>query len=248
MTQPNQAQNQSANQAYQQQKDNYSRSKTNANHSRSSKRVIKFAYYIIIGILFSVCLWSSIPYTELVHKGFSSVSVPTYISKPINFIPVVGAVFDLILRFAWVAIGLLLWAFITLCELAPCYIKKDKAMLKLLITESQGVDTIPVVEGEDPLLSNLKRLYNFIPAHFLKRASQIAVVAYICDLLVVVQKYPICRGGISKFNYLLSTGQWDKFDMGNVTLLLLNLFLVEAIVRFLFHYFEMRYYVRRAHG
>jgi hypothetical protein len=221
---------------------------TQKNHSRSSQRVIKFVYYIIIGILFSVCLWSSIPYIELVHKGFDSVSVPAYISKPINFIPVVGAVFDSILRFAWVIIGLLLWSFVTLCELAPCYIKKDKAMLKLLITESQGANTIPVVEGEDALLTTLKKLYNHIPAQLLKRAHQIAVVAYICDLLIVVQKYPICQGGVSKFNYLLSTGQWDKFDLGNVTLLLLNLFLVEAIVRFLFHFFEMRYYVRRAHG
>jgi NADH:ubiquinone oxidoreductase subunit K len=64
-------------------------------------------------------------------------------------------------------------------------------------------------------------------------------------MLIVACVYPPVReGGIARFFFLLSTGQWGQFDWANIVLMFVTLFAVEAVVKVLIIVNHFRNYLK----
>ena len=140
---------------------------------------------------------------------------------------------------SWV-LGAILWALLQGLELLPMLLFNSRRALKGVIAAGERGDVLPVNRNDDPALASLKKAYNRLPYSLVRNFRNAALFAYLIDICICLRVYPPVDGGIDQALLILTTGAFQLVDWGNVGMLLVTLFAVEALVWLALRISELR--------
>ena len=210
-----------------------------------SKQLLKILYWIVVLVILA-CAYANIRPYEIAVRHFFGYQVSGQFLRAISHIPIINglaAIFGASLT--WI-IGTLFWALLQSVEIFPVILQRDKAFMRTLIHASEQHQKFEVRETDDPTLAALKRWYNLFPSVTIARARNAALFCYVIDFLVVSAVYPPARNFRQAVFYIMS-GQWSRLNWVNIFYLLLTLFAVDLLIRFLFWLGEIIYFMNSAH-
>ncbi|MBD2019925.1 hypothetical protein H6F43_06955 [Leptolyngbya sp. FACHB-36] len=204
---------------------------------------MKVLYWLCVAAGLWFAYLNIAPYAQAVQFILSNVT-DTSLMQVLMSLWVIGP----ILRFFntaghWV-IGVILWGIIQTIKVFPIILKHDRSFMRTVLSESEQAHRFPIHETDDPTAKALKSWYNRFPMLTISTARTWALFAYVVDFLICITIYPPCEGGFGQLFFLLMTGQWTELDWANIALLLVTLFVVEAIVKFLLWLGQIAYYYR----
>jgi hypothetical protein len=79
-------------------------------------------------------------------------------------------------------------------------------------------------------------------------ARNLSIGVYAIDFLFCSLVYPPCDGGFGQLMFIIMSGQLGRLDLANIAILIVTLFAVEAIVRFIFWLGQITYFMKAAHS
>lgn len=224
---------------------NTSNSSRPQNKIGSSKKLLRIIYWIVVAVAL-VCAYANIRPYEIVVNRFLGNTVSTGFIRLIGHIPIInGLAVILGASMSWI-IGALFWALLQSVEVFPIILKRDKAFVKTIIHASEQHQKFEVKETDAPTLAALKRWYNLFPTVTISRARNAALFCYVIDFIVVSAIYPPARNFGTAVFYIMS-GQWSRLNWVNILYLLLTLFAVDLLIRFLFWLGEITYFMKQSH-
>jgi hypothetical protein len=225
-----------------------SSSSKSRNRNSGTRTIVQILYWVtvIVGLWFA---WLNIqPYAQFVKAAMATATADAALIKLIAAIPIINGIAATIgTALHWV-VGLLIWLVIQTVEVFPIILKRDRSFMKVLIDEAQSSQKFAIRDSDDPALSALKRWYNNFPTLTMTNARNLALFVYTIDFLICVGVYPPCKGGFGQLMFILMTGQWSLLDWGNIALLVITLFAIETIIRFLFWLGQIAYFMKSAHS
>ena len=217
----------------------------NQNQQGSSKRLLKILYWIVVLVMLA-CAYANIRPYEIAVRHFFGYQVSGSFIKLVSRIPIVNGLAAIFGASMFWIVGALFWALLQSVEIFPVVLQRDQAFIRTLIYASEQHQKFEVKEGEDPTLSALKRWYNLFPSVTIARARNAALFCYVIDFLVVSVVYPPAKNFGQAVFYIMS-GQWSRLSWINIFYLLLTLFAVDLLTRFLFWLGEIIYFMKSAH-
>lgn len=211
-----------------------------------ASKIIKVLYWLCVAAGIWFAFLNINPYSQAVRLVINS-SGGSFI-KVVSGIPVING-FALIFTTAihWI-IGFILWGIIQTIEIFPMILKRDRAFMKVIISENMSADKFKISKDEDPALIALKSWYNRFPTLTINSARNLALFTYAIDFTICSVVYPPSKEGFGQFLFYLMTGQWMLFDWANISLLMITLFAIEVIIKLLFWFSECIYFLKMAHG
>jgi len=179
------------------------------------------------------------PYEQAIRLLFGSGEI-SGLAAFILSVPILGTMIlgagNLI---AWV-LGAILWALLQGLELLPMLLFNSRRALKGVIESGERSDVLQVNQNDDPALASLKKAYNRLPYSLVRNFRNAALFAYLIDICICLRVYPPVDGGIDQALLILTTGAFQLVDWGNVGMLLVTLFAVEALVWLALRISELR--------
>jgi uncharacterized membrane protein len=198
---------------------------------------------LIIGVFF-VCLWNIFPY-ELAVRFVSSKFLDSGIVRLVLSLPLIGWLLGIVGNSIYWIVGTSVWGAIQLIELLPLVMTSNPGYVRSVLQEQEATEQIRPNQDDPGLVRYLKKFYNQLPLRFLATARRLRGWVYVIDMLIVMMVYPpVKEGGVARFIFLLSTGQWGQFDWGNIVLMFVTLFAVEAVVKVLIIVNHFRNYLK----
>jgi hypothetical protein len=213
-----------------------------------ARTLVKALYWLVILAAIWFAFLNVQPYAIAVKNVMEGAIRDASFLKFIASLPIINAiafVFGIVLH--WF-IGFLLWIVVQTIEVLPIILKHDRAFVRTLINTSEQTQRFEIKDNDDPALKALKRWYNAFPALTLSRARTVSLFMYAIDFCICIVVYPPCPGGFRQLMFLLFTGQFSQLNWRNITLLLITLFVIEAIVHFLLWLGKVAYFMREAHS
>ncbi len=220
----------------------------NQNQGNGTRVLVKILYWttVIVGLWFAFLNLQ--PYAEAVKAVMANATGDAALIKLIAAIPIINGIAATIgTALHWI-VGLLIWLVIQTVEVFPIILKRDRAFMKVLIDEAQSSQKFAIRQNDDPALAALKRWYNNFPTLTMTSARNLALFVYAIDFLICTIVYPPCQGGFGQLMFILMSGQWSQLDWGNIALLVITLFAIETIIRFLFWLGQIAYFMKSAHS
>lgn len=205
---------------------------------------INVLYVLLILGVFFVCLWNIFPY-ELAVRFVASRFLDSGILGFVLALPVIGWILGFIGNAIYWIVGAIVWGVIQLIELLPLVMTSNPGYVRSVLREQEAHERIRPREDDPGPVRYLKKFYNHLPMRFLSTARRLRGWVYVLDMLIVMMVYPPVReGGVGRFFFLLSTGQWSQFDWANIVLMFVTLLAVEAIVKVLMIVNHFRNYIK----
>ncbi|MBW4607336.1 MAG: hypothetical protein KME22_08940 [Hassallia sp. WJT32-NPBG1] len=91
----------------------------------------------------------------------------------------------------------------------------------------------------------LKRTYNALPLSVISNLERLKIVTYTIDFLICISVYsPVASGKFSDFFWFLASGQFNKFDYGNLALVFITLFAIELILSLIIWVGKLSYAIK----
>lgn len=214
----------------------------------NAKWIVKSLYWLTVtaGIWFAYL--NIHPYAIAVKRVMLSSPLDPALIKFVAAIPIINAIAAFIGMAVHWFVGFIIWLVIQTVEVLPIILRRDRAFVRTLIQESEKQAHFQINDNDDPALAALKRWYNQFPALTINRARIAALFVYAIDFIICIAVYPPCKGGFGQLIFLLATGQFSRLDWANIALLLITLFVIEIIVRFLLWLGQVAYFMRSAHS
>ncbi|MEH2190289.1 MAG: hypothetical protein V7K64_29655 [Nostoc sp.] len=195
-----------------------------------SKTALRIAGWGAVGLGLWICYLNIGPYAYVV-KVLSSRVIDTTLIQGFYAIPVLGKLFQAIGLVSHWGIGLLIWAVIQVCQILPILLKHNRRYMKNVLDEVTSGGVYQIGERDDPVVKQLKHLYNLLPLQSMRKARIYAKVSYGVDAVFCAIAYPPIPGGdIGQLFFVLVTGQWHLIDWGSVALMLITMFAIEILV------------------
>jgi hypothetical protein len=212
------------------------------------RRIVRILYWLVV-----LCgLWFAYlnikPYATVIQSLLVAATPDQGLIDFIMRIPIINGVAATIQEAIHWILGFILWAAIQTVEILPIVLRRDRAYLRRLIQESSSKEKYQVKDTDDPALAALKKWYNRFPYLSIARSRNVALFIYAIDFLICLAVYPPVEGDFGQFVFVLTTGQWQLIDWGNLALMFITLFVIELIVLFLFWLGEVAYFMRSAHA
>ncbi|BAY78369.1 hypothetical protein NIES25_48430 [Nostoc linckia NIES-25] len=209
-----------------------------------SKTALQIAKWGVIGLGLWICYLNIGPYAYVV-KILSGKVIDTTLIQGFYAIPVLGKVLAAIGLISHWGIGLLIWAVIQVCQILPILLKHNRKYIKNILDEVASGGAYQVSESDDPVVKQLKRLYNLLPLQSMRKARTYAKVAYGVDAVFCGIAYPPIAGGdIGQLFFVLLTGQWHLIDWGAVALMLITMFAIEILLNVALWWTETSRYLK----
>lgn len=196
---------------------------------RNRSRRKPLLYYVFWAILVVICLaliWSAwqntLPYQAVVKKLFKINDAGS--TKIVQILW-----FRVQLSLSWF-VGAIFWAFVQGLQITYLLITQSERALDFLIQKANSKKTYEESDKDDRTLAFAKRKYNSLPLATLNYLLLGCIFAYSVELFVNLNSFPIFNGGLVEMLYSAFLFEWDKFDIGNLAMILLTMFAVEGLV------------------
>jgi hypothetical protein len=226
----------------------YTTSKSDSKKKKfDTKTLLKVFYWLCVAATAWFAYMNIAPYAAIVKVGIAKTTSGGLL-RILGMIPVVNGIAATIGASIHFIIGTILWGVIQTLEVMPMILKRDPAFVKEVVTHSDSHSKYQEKEGDDPVLTNLKRYYNAFPTLAIKQAKNMMLFAYTIDLLICITVYPPCNGGIGKLMFILMTGQFQLLNYTNLIFLAVTLFIIEFMLKLLFFIGQISYYLKKAHA
>jgi hypothetical protein len=219
------------------------------------QEVKKFQAIKIVKILYWACVFAAIwfaylninPYAQAVKLVLKNSVGDSSLIQLVASIPIINGFAAMFGAAAHWFIGALLWLIIQTIEVFPILLKRDRAFMRVIISENQQAEKFQVGSNDDPAVAALKSWYNRFPTLTISNARNLALFTYAIDFVICTVVYPPAKGGFDQLMFILVSGQWSKLNWGNIALLGITLFAIEVIINLLFWFAETMYFMRMAH-
>jgi hypothetical protein len=212
-----------------------------------ANKFVKVLYWLCVAAGIWFAFLNINPYAQAVKLVIRNSTSDSSLIQIIAMIPIVNGFAALLGSAMHWLIGLILWGIIQTIEVFPILLKRDRAFMRVIISENQGAEKFKVDAKDDPALAALKGWYNRFPTLTMNNARNLALLTYAIDFLICTVVYPPCKGGFGQLMFILVSGQWTRLDWGNIALLMITLFAIEIIINLLFFLIETMYFMRIAH-
>ncbi len=164
----------------------------------------------------------------------------------VRTIPFFGTFLNAAAKFA----GIIIWAVVQIFEVFPSLLLGSVLGLEILISaftqhqKENGPAQMPINPGDDPMMRFLKSRFNKInlaPVNFWRRVQPIA---YIVDLVILVQVFPPLKDGYG-WQEILMTMNFGGLDWGNVIQAIITMFALEGVIYIWTRLDQTIYLIRR---
>ncbi len=196
---------------------------------RNRSRRQPLLYYVFWAILIVTCLvliWSAwqntLPYQAVVKRLFRINDTGSTKIMQILW-------FRIQLSLSWF-VGAAFWAFIQGLQITYLLITQSDRALDFLIQKANSKRTYDESDKDDRTLAFAKRRYNSLPLATLNYLSLACVFAYVVEFFVNLNSFPLFNGGFMEMLTAVVLLEWNRFDAGNLAMILLTLFAVEGLV------------------
>jgi len=213
-----------------------------------AKPIVKALYWLTVAAGIWFAYLNIQPYAIAVKNIILTMPIDPALINFLAKLPVINGIVAFIGQLLHWFVGFILWLVIQTIEVLPLVLRRDRAFVRTVIQASEQQPQFEIKDNDDPALTALKRWYNRFPSLTISRARIAALFVYAIDFMICIAVYPPCKGGFGQLMFILATGQFNRLDWGNVTLLFITLFVIEAIVRFLFWLGQVAYFMRSAHS
>ena len=210
-----------------------------------SKKILKVIYWIAV-LVALCCAYANIRPYQIAVGHFFGGALSKALVKVLANMPIINGIALIFGKSITWLVGALVWLLLQSVETFPIILQRDRAFMRTLINASEAHQKFEVKENDDPTLSALKRWYNIFPTVTLARARNAALFCYVIDFLVVSSVYPPAKNFGTAVFYIMS-GQFSRLNWTNIFYLLITLFAVELLIRFLFWLGEIAYFMKNAH-
>ncbi|HYX17881.1 MAG TPA: hypothetical protein VE944_26680 [Nostoc sp.] len=197
---------------------------------------------VLTGIYFA---YLNIQPYEMAVRFLSGKAINQAFFYLVSVIPIVNGIANFLGQgITWI-LGTLLWGVIQIIEVLPLILYNHEGFMQQVISNVDSRSKYQVKDGDDPTLAMLKRTYNALPISVVSNLERLKIVTYTIDFLICITVYsPVASGKFSDFFWYLATGQWGKFDYGNLSLALLTLFAIEVILSLIIWVGKLSYAIK----
>ncbi len=216
-------------------------------HNKSKKipqQWLRILYWglVLTGIYFA---YLNIQPYEMAVRFLSGKAINQAFLYLVSVIPIVNGIANFLGQgITWI-LGTLLWGVIQIIEVLPLILYNHEGFMQQVISNVDSRSKYEIRQTDDPTLAMLKRAYNALPISVVSNLERIKIVTYTVDFLICITVYsPVPSGKFSDFFWYLATGQWNKFDYGNLSLALLTLFAIEVIVSLIIWVGKLSYAIK----
>jgi hypothetical protein len=127
----------------------------------------------------------------------------------------------------------------------PLILYSHEGFIQQIISDVDSRSKYQVKDDDDPTLSMLKRTYNALPLSVISNLERLKIVTYTIDFLICISVYsPVASGKFSDFFWFLASGQFNKFDYGNLALVFITLFAIELILSLIIWVGKLSYAIK----
>jgi hypothetical protein len=214
-------------------KNERSRQRNRAMKNPKGHLVFQILYWLLVLAIIFFAYLNINPYQVAVQIVLGGIDGTGFYNLLVK-LPILGAIVTAVQLSVYWILGALLWGGIQLLEIAPMLLERDRKYMDNLIIEAEEHDRHDIYEDDDPLLGQMKRVYNALPVKHYKDFKQLAFLAYTIDFLICFAVYPPVQGGFSKLFFVLLSGQFGLIDWKNVALAIVTLFAIEATLKIIF--------------
>jgi hypothetical protein len=165
----------------------------------------------------------------------------------ISVIPIINGIANFLGKgVSWI-LGAILWGVIQIIEVLPLILYSHEGFMQQIISDVDSRSKYQVKEDDDPTLAMLKKAYNALPISVISNLERLKIVTYTIDFLICITVYsPVPSGRFSDFFWFLMSGQFKKFDYGNVALVFVTLFAIEVILSLIIWVGKLSYVIKAA--
>lgn len=203
----------------------YDRSHRPQRRSLAQTTAQGFYWLAILGAIIA-CLWNLQPYLKVSQWGLITV-FGVDVQDP-DALGVAAANF---LRLVGFFMGAVVWALLQMAESYPILLQHDRRTLRQAVLEAETSGSLPIRDGDDPALVQVKTWYNRLPLQGIRVALRAALVAYVIDGLICITQYPPIDGGFSRLMFALLTGQTNLINWANVGLIVSMMFGFQVLLK-----------------
>lgn len=197
---------------------------------------------VLTGIYFA---YLNIQPYEMAVRFLSGKAINQAFLYLVSVIPIVNGIANFLGHgITWI-LGTMLWGVIQIIEVLPLILYNHEGFMQQVISNVDSRSRYEIKQTDDPTLAMLKRTYNALPISVVSNLERLKIVTYTVDFLICITVYsPVPSGKFSDFFWYLGTGQWNKFDYGNLSLALLTLFAIEVIVSLIIWVGKLSYAIK----
>lgn len=165
----------------------------------------------------------------------------------VSVIPIVNGIANFLGQgVSWI-LGAILWSVIQIIEVLPLILYSHEGFMQQIISDVDSRSKYQVKEGDDPTLAMLKKTYNALPISVISNLERLKIITYTIDFLICITVYsPVPSGKFSDFFWFLASGQFNKFDYGNLALVFVTLFAIEMILSLIIWVGKLSYAIKAA--
>ena len=165
----------------------------------------------------------------------------------ISVIPIINGIANFLGKgVSWI-LGAILWGVIQIIEVLPIILYSHEGFMQQIISDVDSRSKYQVKEGDDPTLAMLKKTYNALPISVISNLERLKIITYTVDFLICITVYsPVSSGRFSDFFWFLASGQFKRFDYGNVALVFVTLFAIEIILSLIIWVGKLSYAIKAA--
>lgn len=179
---------------------------------------------LLCGLFFVIA--SNIEPYSVWAMGYLSTPVTGMVSR----LPLIGPLLKATYSFA----GLVIWMIVQLGEVMPSLLLGSVFGLRILISavsqeQRTGAAKMAIAPSDDELMKFLKKQFNKVNLAPINTWRRIQPIAYIIDLVILLQVFPPLKDGYS-YNEILLTANFGGLDFGNVIQMLITMFAVEFVI------------------
>lgn len=197
-------------------------------------KVLRWIVVVLTLVLLSALTMLNIqPYISMARQLVQMITDVPFLDF-LMLIPFVSSLISLIGRVAADLFGVALWGVLQLLQVLPGVMRGDLKVLDTLIRGINQIVPYAIKSDDSEVLQELKEDYNAAPKKWLKRASTLAVVAYLIDAVLCFLRFPPYQGGVLSFweDVQLGVQSLESVDWPNLTSAIATLFGFELILTF----------------
>jgi hypothetical protein len=173
-------------------------------------------YYSSIGVAAIVALWNMQPYLRMVGEQLISFGIQPDTRT--------------LTAMTWVG-GVGVWSLLQQLQVYPVILRHNRKVIRELIYGKKRSDSMEPESGDDREVLDLKRWYNSKgSASCIRDARRRQLVGYGIDAAICAWMFPVAPS-FGRFLFWLITMQWGRFNWTNAGLIIVMMFVFEAMVR-----------------
>ncbi len=193
-------------------------------------KLLKILRWLCVAAMFWFAYINIGPY-EIFVRRLSGGAINQAFLAIISAIPIINGIAAILGRgITWI-VGTIVWGVLQIFELLPMVLYSHDDFLVSFVRDADARTPFNLKDDDHWAVKKAKIAYNSAVAMLVGNLEVFKAVAYFIDFLICISVYsPVAGGNVGTLFWVLLTGQWGKIDWGNMVLIAITLFTVEALV------------------